>query len=398
MKPLFPLILMLLFSTAVLAQRKVVLSGDYCGFSTESKYQEFYVYDPDDEIRALVKKICDLVSVQPNFIIKRGPVDNAIALVDSNHNREIYYSQYFFRSLNSDAYKVAVLAHEIGHHLNNHLLSKSDRRPQDELEADRFAGSILCKMSIPLEAVNELLNFQCSEKATGAYPSRNERREAFAVGYSDAGCGKGSGATPLTNEFGPAFRLNAKESATTSTPHNLHIKPFEVKGLDVSGDFKIELKVRFYSHTKDVSPSAYGIALNYDEKKAADEQFLFIIEVFHSLLDCNCDSATIAYFDGILGKGRAAEPEIDPTYAVTLPSGNLLGFGLESDMGKRIRKTNGTKSFDVIRIEQNAKRLRIFINGAEMYGTREEKISSPLFGFFVYDGTEAALLSCAIVN
>jgi hypothetical protein len=173
----------LLTTQVCLCQTKVQLKNNICGWSKPLSEQNIYTWDANNQALEYVKKICDAAFIDPNFIIKRANVDNAIATIDDNNNRVIYYSESFFQSLNNEAYEIAILAHEIGHHINNHTFSKNDKRASDELIADQFAGSILCKLRLKLNDAKQLLNEQCSTQGDGYYPPRSARIEAVVLGF-----------------------------------------------------------------------------------------------------------------------------------------------------------------------------------------------------------------------
>jgi len=89
-----------------------------------------------------------------NFIIKTADVPNAKASI-SGSTRYVLYNQLFMKRVkqqtNTDWAAISILAHEIGHHLSGHTLDDQGTRPNKELEADRFSGFVLAKMSATLE-------------------------------------------------------------------------------------------------------------------------------------------------------------------------------------------------------------------------------------------------------
>jgi uncharacterized protein (TIGR02145 family) len=82
---------------------------------------------------------------------------------------------------------LTILAHEIGHHMNNHLtnpLPDATRRGM-ELEADETAGFLLYLMGGQLEQ-GKLAFREASEAGSYTHPPRAQRYEALARGYADA--------------------------------------------------------------------------------------------------------------------------------------------------------------------------------------------------------------------
>jgi hypothetical protein len=185
MKNLTLISFFILFKICLFAQVKVVLNQKGCGFSQDSVSQEFYTWDASNEAREYVKKICDATGITANFSIKRAPVANAFATIDNENHRIIYYSESFFSSLNNETFKIAILAHEIGHHLNNNIFSNDGKRIIDELDADKFSGFVLAKLGLQIEDAKQLLNMVCSVQGEENYPPRSDRIEAFSVGFEN---------------------------------------------------------------------------------------------------------------------------------------------------------------------------------------------------------------------
>lgn len=79
---------------------------------------------------------------------------------------------------------LTILAHEIGHHVNDHFSPINSRlSPHDkELEADVFAGSLIYKIGGSLEQAKLAYNGE-SEKATKTHPGRIDRITAIEKGW-----------------------------------------------------------------------------------------------------------------------------------------------------------------------------------------------------------------------
>lgn len=118
--------------------------------------------------------------------LRASDVTNAVAYLDPlSRRRLILYNEDFVRRLQSDSQSMwvprAILAHELAHHLNNHLeISTPDRRRIEELEADRFAGHVLFKMGADLKAVTAVFAVL---REGGTYPSRSARTAAATNGW-----------------------------------------------------------------------------------------------------------------------------------------------------------------------------------------------------------------------
>lgn len=161
--------------------------------SIEQKTIYEWPTDPADKARRYVELICEEEAIAPNFEIKRGSIDNAMSIRDKYNSRIIYYSLNFFQNNNNKWGLIAVLAHEIGHHINNDpiysdSLVVNNHRREDELRADQFAGKVICKMHGSLKDAKLLMEQNCSTQETSLYPSREARLEALSNGYENAGC------------------------------------------------------------------------------------------------------------------------------------------------------------------------------------------------------------------
>ncbi|MFB9844012.1 M48 family metalloprotease [Mucilaginibacter ginsenosidivorans] len=181
-------IMLLSFQLCAFAQHKISIKRS-CGFSKEDPPAEGYAWGADNQALEYIKRICQVSGISKNFTVERSSATaTACALIDFNNNRIIYYNQHFFASLGDETYKIAILAHEIAHHLNNNLFTKDSNRAIDELDADKFAGSVICKLGLKLEDAKGLYLTQCPAQSTGLYPAQSDRIDAFSIGFNDAGC------------------------------------------------------------------------------------------------------------------------------------------------------------------------------------------------------------------
>jgi uncharacterized protein (TIGR02145 family) len=84
---------------------------------------------------------------------------------------------------------IAILAHELGHHVNWHLTKTSDHvsRHEKELEADEYAGSVLYKLGATLnQAQRVMYSTIIPDEATPDHPGRKQRLEAIEKGWLKA--------------------------------------------------------------------------------------------------------------------------------------------------------------------------------------------------------------------
>ena len=113
--------------------------------------------------------------------------ENAVAYIDGNE-RFIAYNALFMQKIlekDNDYWPLlAVLAHEIGHHVRFHTQIHG-RNHEFELEADYQAGFILRRMGATLKQATALFK-TFPAKATEWHPSRAERIQMVTVGWRDA--------------------------------------------------------------------------------------------------------------------------------------------------------------------------------------------------------------------
>jgi hypothetical protein len=127
--------------------------------------------------------------LQADIEVKEAKVMNVEASI-SHRKRYILYNPEFISSINRlmrDKWgTIALLAHEIGHHLDGHTLEKGGSRPELELEADEFAGFILCKLGATLEQSQKIMYFIATTAASPTHPARAARMEAIKKGWDKA--------------------------------------------------------------------------------------------------------------------------------------------------------------------------------------------------------------------
>jgi len=335
------------FYSDAASQRKVRLQYTVCAFNKPLETDEIYEWDATNQVLEYVNKICSAAYIVPNFKVIRASVDNAIATIDSNNNRVIYYSQAFFQSLQNETHKMAILAHEIGHFVNNHTFSKNDRRPTDELEADQFAGSILCKLGYHFNDTKKLLIELCATQGEGYYPARLARIEAFNVGFEKAGCT--GGATTYREQFSSDFHLTINEVNHFST------KAFRLDKLNINNDFTVNFSIQSY---RQGGSTRYGIAWNFN---GTDDYLLFTL---HSING--------GYY--------------------TIGPGRNLSYPPFSRFTEGPVNINAESAPDVLQIRKVGNELIFKVNDQDVWRTSAYKLSSNRFAFWVADTAEAGLL------
>jgi len=156
------------------------------------------------EAENALQRILNTVGLKKNFVLSPcSEISNAIA-VSYKGVRYILYDNDFLNQLDyssNDWFGITVLAHEVGHHVNGHSVdivlalgdvveSKSlDKRRNQELEADEFAGFVLSKLGAPMDKVLANISSISSDAddSYSTHPSRSKRVNAIRAGYANAG-------------------------------------------------------------------------------------------------------------------------------------------------------------------------------------------------------------------
>jgi hypothetical protein len=160
-----------------------------CSYYGEASGDQLWSFSSDRQAEDAVKRIMHYTGLPQNFEVTRGNVANAMAAI-SGGTRLIVYNQDFMerveRTTNTDWSSVSILAHEIGHHLAGHTLTKDGSRPRTELEADRFSGHVLFKMGAQLEDAKAAMQAVAGDTGSDTHPPKSARLVAIESGWFDA--------------------------------------------------------------------------------------------------------------------------------------------------------------------------------------------------------------------
>ncbi len=111
---------------------------------------------------------------------------------------------------------ITILAHELGHHINNHLTNPlpDATQPEMELEADETAGFIVALMGGTLLQAQLAYN-DLPERGDYEHPGRQKRLDAIAKGWNDATRkNQGTVVVPV-DQPKPSGNNNSSKSSTT---------------------------------------------------------------------------------------------------------------------------------------------------------------------------------------
>jgi hypothetical protein len=164
-----------------------------CSFNRRLINQKVYSFESDIEAESALKKILKLTGLPANFKLRSASVDNACAVIkcddQGNCDRYILYNQEFMEMIKDETSthysELAILAHEIAHHLSGHTLSSKGSNYDSELEADQFAGFILYKLGATVEQAKVAFKL-LPKNGSASHPPRSARLAAVTNGWYDA--------------------------------------------------------------------------------------------------------------------------------------------------------------------------------------------------------------------
>jgi len=165
-----------------------------------------FAFKDDNEAKEVLNKICEAAGIKNNFImIPCNSIDNCLASVKDG-DAYILYDNNFLNKLKSnfslgftekkiksksnkgdDWSSITILAHEIGHHVNQHFgknVLNSYSRNEIELQADEFAGKILYNLGATLtEGLQVYFSSFIPIEKTIEHPDKASRIKSFEEGY-----------------------------------------------------------------------------------------------------------------------------------------------------------------------------------------------------------------------
>lgn len=187
---LFALLIFACLTTLQAQSQLHVRNGcNYYGKETETDY---YQFEPNSEARQIVNELLQGSGLSgSSFRLKESNCANALATTVDGV-RYILYNPDFLRKFKQDvntkwaAY--GVLAHEIGHHLNGHILSETSPsvRKTYELEADKFAGNLLFHLHATVDEAQAGIKTIPLEGESNTHPAKSARLVATTNGWTAA--------------------------------------------------------------------------------------------------------------------------------------------------------------------------------------------------------------------
>ncbi|RYY69613.1 MAG: hypothetical protein EOO13_09005 [Chitinophagaceae bacterium] len=216
MKNLFSCMLLLLITTIGYSQKVTP-----CGYiippkSSVTKFQSVY------EARELVDDMLDKISWNENFTLReQNGIQNAYATISAGR-RLIVYDNNFLEDI--DAYaktkwaSYSIMAHEMGHHFYNHVVSNQGSTIPSELEADAFSGFMVQKLGGTLEQAIAAMQTIGTPRASATHPAKADRINAITRGWNAAKTGTPATSANSGNNVPPPKPTPAPGTGSNNNP------------------------------------------------------------------------------------------------------------------------------------------------------------------------------------
>ena len=170
-----------------------------CGYNKTPEQTPIILYQPRPRELSQINSILKFSGLSSNFKIYAANIDNAAATI-INNKRYIFYDQkllsYTDEQLGDYWSSMSILAHEIGHHLSGHTITKEGSNPHDELEADKYSGFTLYKLGASIAQATAAIQSLGSEMGSETHPAKVDRVKAITAGWNEANQTRYNGAIP----------------------------------------------------------------------------------------------------------------------------------------------------------------------------------------------------------
>lgn len=223
----FKVILSTVFSLVIIASNAQTRKTTACGYiippkSVKTNFASVY------EARDIVNQMLQTINWKENFRLQeRNGIQNAYATI-MNNVRWIVYDNEFLENIDSYSKtkwaSISILAHEMGHHYYDHVVSQTGSTIPKEIEADAFSGFLMAKMGATKEQSIAAITTIASDRASSTHPAKKDRVNAISAGWDKAGVASNTGTVPpVVNNPQPA--PTRPPTGTVNNPGNTQPLP-----------------------------------------------------------------------------------------------------------------------------------------------------------------------------
>jgi hypothetical protein len=145
--------------------------------------------EPPGDVHGIITEIMEAAGSKMKLEVRAANIPNAAAVAYGGKRFILYnpgFMNQMIRATGTRWTAVSILAHEIGHHIDGHTLSGKGSRPETELEADAFSGSVLRKMGATLAESQAAMKMAASHRSSSTHPGKYDRLAAIAGGWYKA--------------------------------------------------------------------------------------------------------------------------------------------------------------------------------------------------------------------
>jgi hypothetical protein len=137
----------------------------------------------------MLQEITTTMGLPNNFELKSADVLNIEAAI-SHRKKMIIYNPAFIDWINratGDKWAtMALIAHEMAHHIYGHTQRHGGSEPALELQADEYAGYVLRKLGASLRESQQVMYLIATDQASSTHPGRKNRMNAIRQGWERA--------------------------------------------------------------------------------------------------------------------------------------------------------------------------------------------------------------------
>jgi hypothetical protein len=211
-----------------------------CSFAADAISEDIFGFPPTPQEQSLLNEILDhlhLPGIKRKMRLLAANVPNAAAGLHEQ-KRYLLYNQAFLTKLRAKGkteWAVAGLfLHEIGHHVNDHVLGGGMRKSHEELEADWYAGAIMKQMGATMEEATAYLAGLAENETSN--PKLSARLAAVTNGWTKQ---PPDGASP-PKKPSPAQLAEKQPSRESKVQMNQNVK--NGKGIQINNADTINIQ------------------------------------------------------------------------------------------------------------------------------------------------------------